>query len=64
MSIEKWRSPIFEKKSVAKIGVFGHLLEIASLDFAMIEKNDIWQNHVVSASKKNCVFYDVISDID
>ena len=40
MSIEKWRSPIFEKKAqiidlfVPKLTVFGQFLEIASLDFA------------------------------
>ena len=44
MSIEKWRSPIFETEMyvqnillfVSKIGVFGHFHEIASLDFACL----------------------------
>ena len=47
LALEKWRSPIFEKKMclqiislfVSKIGVFGHFLEIASLDFAKNFRN-------------------------
>ena len=50
MSLEKWRSLIFEKKFcvqiinlfVSKLQVFGHFLEIASLDFANFAYFDRW----------------------
>ena len=54
---------------VSKIGVFGHFLEIASLDFANFAYNDRQEWHLTepcsSSFQKNiCVFYDVISHID
>ena len=65
--LEKWRSPIFEKKMclqiislfVSKIGVFGHFLEIASLDFAKNARNYNYyceeSSLKISGSEKNLV---------
>ena len=74
MGLEKWRSPIFEKKFcvqiihlfVSKLVVFGHFLEIASLDFANFAYFDRWDWYLTNSSdccsKENFLY--VISHID
>ena len=74
MSVEKWRSPIFEKKIcvqiinlfVSKLQVFGHFLEIVSLDFANFAYFDRWNLYLTISigccSKKiSCMLFLILT---